>query len=182
MANLKSEVAPKGMEFKPTEFVLGGKYSTILTVIAFPRNIAPGFLSDITNIQGVKIAIKHIPIQFSVLQKMLNKEIADLKVRYQSEKEQTMQERKEKFKDEILDIICKGGNIAVYNTTYEPVDCNIIDCGNCLFYGCGCCSDIRIEWYRREYKKPVVISYKDKLFLNFIKEDYKYIARDKQYI
>ena len=93
MANLKSEVAPKGMEFKPTEFILGGKYSTILTVIAFPRNIAPGFLSDITNIQGVKIAIKHIPIQFSVLQKMLNKEIADLKVRYQSEKDQTMQER-----------------------------------------------------------------------------------------
>ena len=93
MANLKSEVAPKGMEFKPTEFVLGGKYSTILTVIAFPRNIAPGFLSDITNIQGVKIAIKHIPIQFSVLQKMLNKEIADLKTRYQSEKDQTMQER-----------------------------------------------------------------------------------------
>ena len=89
----KSEIAPKGMEFKPTEFVLGGKYSTILTVIAFPRNIAPGFLSDITNIQGVKIAIKHIPIQFSVLQKMLNKEIADLKVRYQSEKDQTMQER-----------------------------------------------------------------------------------------
>ena len=93
MGNLKNEVAPKGMEFKPTEFVLGGKYSTILTVIAFPRNIAPGFLSDITNIQGVKIAIKHIPIQFSVLQKMLNKEIADLKVRYQSEKDQTMQER-----------------------------------------------------------------------------------------
>ncbi len=39
MANLKSEVAPKGMEFKPTEFVLGGKYSTILTVTAFlPRH------------------------------------------------------------------------------------------------------------------------------------------------
>ena len=50
MANLKSEVAPKGMEFKPTEFILGGKYSTILTVIAFPRNIAPGFLSDITKV------------------------------------------------------------------------------------------------------------------------------------
>ena len=90
---IKSEIAPKGMEFKPTEFVLGGKYSTIMTIIAFPRNITPGFLSDITNIQGVKIAIKHIPIQFSVLQKMLNKEIADLKTRYQSEKDQTMQER-----------------------------------------------------------------------------------------
>ena len=93
MSKIKSEIAPKGMEFKPTEFVLGGKYSTIMTVIAFPRNIAPGFLSDITNIQGVKIAIKHMPIPFSVLQKMLNKEIADLKVRYQSEKDNTMQER-----------------------------------------------------------------------------------------
>ena len=93
MTKIKSEIAPKGMEFKPTEFMLGGKYSTILTVISFPKNIAPGFLSDITNIQGVKIAIKHIPIQFSVLQKMLNKEIADLKTRYQSEKDQTMQER-----------------------------------------------------------------------------------------
>ena len=72
MAKLKSEVAPKGMEFKPTEFILGGKYSTIMTVISYPRNISPGFLSDMTNIQGVKIAIKHMPIQFSVLQKMLN--------------------------------------------------------------------------------------------------------------
>ena len=93
MAKLKSELAPKGMEFKPTEFIIGGKYATIMTVIAFPRNIAPGFLSDMTNINGVKVAIKHIPIEFSVLQKMLNKEIADLKVRYQSEKDQTMQER-----------------------------------------------------------------------------------------
>ena len=93
MAKLKSEIAPKGMEFKPTEFVIGGKYATIMTVVAFPKNIPPGYLSDITNINGVKIAIKHIPIQFSVLQKMLNKEIADLKVRYQSEKDQTMQER-----------------------------------------------------------------------------------------
>ena len=90
---LKSEVAPKGMEFKPTEFIIGGKYSTIMTVVSFPRNISPGFLSDMTNIGGVKLAIKHIPIEFSVLQKMLNKEIADLKMRYQSEKDQTMQER-----------------------------------------------------------------------------------------
>lgn len=85
---------------------------------------------------------------------------------------------KEKFKDEIVDIVCKGGNIAVDNITYEPVECNI-DCGTCLFYGCGSCSDMLIEWARREYKKPVVISDKDCVFLNFIKEDYKYIARDK---
>ncbi len=90
---LKSEVAPKGMEFKPTEFVLGGKYSTILTIISFPKNIYPGYLSDLTSIKGVKVAIKHIPIPFSILQKMLNKEIADLKLRYTNEKDNTMQER-----------------------------------------------------------------------------------------
>ena len=89
----KSEIAPKGMEFKATEFRLGGKYSTILTVVSYPKNIYPGYLSDLTSISGVKVAIKHIPIPFSVLQKMLNKEIADLKSRYQSERDQTLQER-----------------------------------------------------------------------------------------
>ena len=91
--NFKNEIAPKGMEFKPTEFRIGGKYSTIITIVNFPKNIYVGYLSDITNISGVKVVVKHIPIQFNVLQKMINKEIGDLKTRYQSEKDQTMQER-----------------------------------------------------------------------------------------
>jgi type IV secretory pathway VirB4 component len=90
---LKSEIAPKGIEFKPTEFRLGDKYSTLLTIVSYPKNISPGYLADIINIPGVKVAIKHIPIPFDVLRKMLNKEIGDLKSRYQSEKDQTTQER-----------------------------------------------------------------------------------------
>lgn len=90
---LKTEVAPKGMEFKPTEFVLGGKYSTILTVISYPTSIYPGYLADITNLPGVKVVIKHIPMRFDVVQKMLNKEIADLKARFQTEKDNTIQEK-----------------------------------------------------------------------------------------
>lgn len=43
----------------------------------------------------------------------------------------------------------------------------------------GDCSDMLIERARREYKKPIVISYNDALFLNFIKDDYNYIVRDK---
>lgn len=89
----KNAIAPKGMEFKPTEFRIGSKYSTIITIVNFPKNIYVGYLSDITNISGVKVVVKHIPIQFSVLQKMINKEIGDLKTRYQSEKDQTMQEK-----------------------------------------------------------------------------------------
>ena len=94
MSKLKSEVAPKGINFRPaTEFMLGDKYYTIMTVVGYPRSIFPGYLSDITNIPGVRLAIKHIPISFEILKKMLNKEIADLKIRYQQEKDQTTQER-----------------------------------------------------------------------------------------
>ena len=37
--------------------------------------------------------VKHIPLEFSVLSKMLNKEIADLKAKYQQERDVTIQER-----------------------------------------------------------------------------------------
>ncbi|MBR4693489.1 MAG: ATP-binding protein [Bacilli bacterium] len=91
--NLKSEIAPKGIKFDIKDFVISGKNATILTVISYPKSIAPGFLANLTNLSGVKIVAKHIPIEFSVLQNMLNKEIADLKIRYQSERDQTLQER-----------------------------------------------------------------------------------------
>ena len=93
MSKIKSEIAPKGIYFRPTDFMLGDKYYTIMTIVGYPRSIFPGYLSDITNIPGVRLAIKHIPIDFEILRKMLNKEIADLKVRYQQEKDQTAQER-----------------------------------------------------------------------------------------
>ena len=90
---IRNEVAPKGLDFKPNEFLIGNKYSTIMTVVSFPKMIGIGFLSDITSVNGVKAVIKHIPIQFSVMQKMINKEIADLKLRYQNERDNTLQER-----------------------------------------------------------------------------------------
>ncbi len=91
--NLKSEIAPKGIKFNIKDFVISGKSATILSAISYPKTIGPGFLANLTNISGVKLVAKHIPIEFSVLQNMLNKEIADLKMRYQSEKDQTIQER-----------------------------------------------------------------------------------------
>ncbi|NMA50840.1 MAG: DUF87 domain-containing protein [Mollicutes bacterium] len=93
MTILRSELAPKGMNFNITDFMLGGKYYTILTIINYPKSIYPGYLAGITAVPGVRASIKHIPIAFDVLRKMLNKEIADLKTRHQSEKDQTTQER-----------------------------------------------------------------------------------------
>lgn len=88
---------------------------------------------------------------------------------------------KEKFKNEIVEIVCNAGSLAVDIETNKPVDCNIVDCGKCLFYAgeYGSCSDVMKIWVNQEYKEESVISYKDNLFLNFIKDDYEYIARDK---
>ena len=91
--NFKSQIAPKGLQFNTSEFRISDKYATILTVISYPRYIGDGYLSNITNLSGVKMVIKHIPVPFSILSKMLNKELADLRSRYQNERDNTIIER-----------------------------------------------------------------------------------------
>ena len=91
--SLKSQIAPKGLEFRASEIVFGDKYCACMSIISYPKSISEGYLSNLTQISGIKICIKHIPIDFSILSKMLNKEIADLKARYHEEKDYTTQER-----------------------------------------------------------------------------------------
>ena len=91
--NFKSQIAPKGLQFNAADFIISDKYATVLTVISYPRYINDGYLSDLTNIPGVKVSIKHIPVPFSILAKMLNKELADLRARYQVERDNTILER-----------------------------------------------------------------------------------------
>ena len=91
--DIKTQIAPKGLEFKPDGFIASDKYCTILTAISYPKIINPGFLANLTSMAGIKIVIKHLPLPFDVINKMINKEIADLKVRYQEEHDLTIQER-----------------------------------------------------------------------------------------
>jgi len=90
---MKSEIAPKGMQFNSSDFVISDKYATILTVVSYPRTIYVGFLSNLSSMPGIKVVIKHIPVPFSTLSKMLNKQIAGLDARRQEEKDRTIQER-----------------------------------------------------------------------------------------
>ena len=92
MIDVKSQIAPKGLEFKPSEFIISDKYATILTVISYPKLIYPGYLSTLTSMSGIKLVIKHIPLPFNVIQKMINKELAELKEQYQHERDKTNQE------------------------------------------------------------------------------------------
>src|SRR5574344_2180384 len=75
--DVRNQIAPKGLEFKPSSLVISDKFATILTVISYPKVIYPGFLSSLTSMSGIKVVIKHIPLPFSVITKMINKEIAD---------------------------------------------------------------------------------------------------------
>ena len=95
MANIsiKKELAPKALEFKPAEFVVGDKWCTILTVVSYPKWISSGFLSNLSDLIGAKIVIKHIPLPFSVMSKMLNKQLAELKSQYERENDKTNQEQ-----------------------------------------------------------------------------------------
>lgn len=69
MNKFKSEIAPKGLQFNPADFIISDKYCTILTAISYPRFILPGYLADISSLGGVKMVIKHAPVPFQCLLK-----------------------------------------------------------------------------------------------------------------
>lgn len=91
--SIKSQLAPKGLQFNPSDFFISDKYATILSVISYPRFIAPGYLSTLTSMSGIKIVIKHIPVPFSTMSKMINRQVADMREKYRQEKDQTAKER-----------------------------------------------------------------------------------------
>lgn len=91
--NIKSQLAPKGLEFKPSEFIISDKYATILTIISYPKVIGVGYLASLSSMPGIKVVIKHIPVPFSSVSKMLNKQITDLRTKFVEEKDKTLKER-----------------------------------------------------------------------------------------
>ena len=91
--NVKSQLAPKGLHFSASEFFISDKYATIMTVVSYPKYIMPGYLSSLTNMSGIKVVVKHIPVPFSQMAKMLNKQVAELKEDYKNEHDQTARER-----------------------------------------------------------------------------------------
>ena len=90
---LRSQLAPKGLHFNSSDFFISDKYATILTVVSYPKYIQPGYLSSLTNMPGIKVVIKHIPVAFQQMSKMLNKQVNDLKEKYRNERDLTLREK-----------------------------------------------------------------------------------------
>lgn len=88
---------------------------------------------------------------------------------------------KEKYEKEIVEIVCNCEYIAVDKETESPVICNGFDCDKCMFCVNGNCRSRYFlkEWAESEYVEKMVISKIDKAFLEYIREERKYIARDE---
>lgn len=85
---------------------------------------------------------------------------------------------KEKYAKEIMEIACDGDSIAIARNSGKLVRCRNITCDECLFDSADCGNDTR-EWAESEYIEEPVISRRDKAFLVYIKEGYKFVARDE---
>ena len=89
---------------------------------------------------------------------------------------------KERYAKEIIEMACSGNSIAVDKQSKKLVSCNSIPCRKCLFYisDDGCCDNNgKREWAEQEYIEKPVISKRDKAFLEYIGEEYKFVARDE---
>lgn len=64
---------------------------------------------------------------------------------------------REKFKEQILDIACRGNLIAVNKKTGEPVDCETINCHECEFnLDDTTCRTLAEHWSKSEYVEPQI--------------------------
>lgn len=88
---------------------------------------------------------------------------------------------KEKYAEEIIEIACNGSNIALSKDTAKPIKCNSIRCYKCAFrFSNGDeCYTARRKWAESEYIEKPVISKRDRAFLEYLKDGFEYISRDK---
>lgn len=84
---------------------------------------------------------------------------------------------KEKYAKEIMEIACSGNSIAMIRESGRIAPCCSTLCIQCLFNSDKCKERVR-EWAESEYIEKTVISKRDKAFLEYLGEEYKFIARD----
>lgn len=87
---------------------------------------------------------------------------------------------KEKYAKDIVELACDGNRIAVIRQTGEFRSCYETPCRECLFHSSdtGQCRERIRKWAESEYVKKLVISKRDRAFLDCLKDKWKYMARD----
>lgn len=87
---------------------------------------------------------------------------------------------KEKYMTEIIDTYLDGKTIAV-KADGKLCICQKTSCKECIFYDRAnpYCRDRIRAWANSEYIERPVISKRDKAFLEYLREEYEFIARDE---
>ena len=86
---------------------------------------------------------------------------------------------KEKYAECVLTFACDESGFGVYEKTGEMERCMEIHCTECLFYGKKeTCHTSRRKWLESEYIEKSVISKRDRAFLDYLRDRWKYMARD----
>lgn len=87
---------------------------------------------------------------------------------------------KEKYAEQIVEIVCEYGSFGVDKRTGSLVSCHELNCGKCLLNEMNhrACYNSRKEWADSEYVERPVISKSDRTFLDYIRDEDKYMARD----
>ena len=85
---------------------------------------------------------------------------------------------KEKYAKEIIEIVCENG--AVNEQTGELKSCSEIKCKDCLLRNGnkGSCEKEMKAWLEQECIEKPVISKMDRSFLDYLRDRWKYMARD----
>ena len=86
---------------------------------------------------------------------------------------------REKYAEELLDVVCAGKNIAINKQTMQIRSCEGLSCEHCLLDGDDCDTNLA-EWAESEYIEPAKISKKDRAFLDYIRDVYNFVVRDKE--
>lgn len=87
---------------------------------------------------------------------------------------------KEKWLKELAEIALKTApGIAVDVRSGEPRECRKTACRDCAFCGITCNRHALLKWAEEECEEKTKISRSDRTFLDYIPDDYKYMARDE---
>ena len=91
---------------------------------------------------------------------------------------------KEKFAEQILDIVCKGNDVALDISTGSLCACQGFSCGECYFYlnnypnGTKICRENLAHWANAEYKEKKEFSEADKLYVRAM-DKLNWFAKDR---
>lgn len=86
---------------------------------------------------------------------------------------------KEKYAKEIVEIACNRGQIAIEKRTGKLIACIEFPCSDCMFGEIWDCDEAARKWAESEYiEKPVIIK-RDRESLDYINNNFVYIARDE---